>query len=71
MKWGGAAMYRVIDHIHGCNKTKYDTVTEALSFAFKLARLQTVFNDKLVHLSVMDGRKQAIDINVKQREEVR
>lgn len=64
-------MYRVIDHIHGFKKQKYDTVVEALEIALKLARLQTIFNDRRVHLSVMDGSKQAIEINISQREGVR
>lgn len=64
-------VYRVVDHVHGFKKKKYDTVVEALEVALKLARLQTIFNDRRVHLSVMDGRKQAIEINISQREEVK
>lgn len=60
--------YRVIDHIHGYKKTKHDTINEALSVAFKLAKLQIIFSNKRIHLSVMDGRNQAIEISVKQRE---
>ncbi|MCO7175531.1 hypothetical protein ACFP7A_00945 [Sporolactobacillus kofuensis] len=64
-------MYRVVDHIHGCKKTKYDTINEALAVAFRLAQMQTIFSNKRIHLSVMDGSKQAIDINVNQREEAK
>lgn len=61
-------MYRIIDHIHGYKKKRFTTLYEAIDTALKLARFQTMFSDKRIHLSVMDGRHQAIEINIKQRE---
>ncbi|MFT8710439.1 MAG: hypothetical protein ABF820_13515 [Sporolactobacillus sp.] len=63
--------YRVVDHCRGKQTKRYASRYEATIAAMKLARLQTIFNDKRIHLSVMDGRKQAIEINISQREEVR
>lgn len=61
-------MYRIIDHIHGYKKKRFATLYEAADTALKLARFQTIFSDRRIHLSVMDGRKQAIEINIEQRE---
>lgn len=58
--------YRVVDHIHGFKKQKFDTSVEATEIAFKLAKLQTIFNDKRIHISVMSGRKQITEINIRQ-----
>jgi hypothetical protein len=60
--------YRVIDHIHGFKKQKFDTSVEATEIAFKLAKLQTIFNDRRIHISVMAGRKQITEINIRQEE---
>lgn len=61
-------MYHVIDHIHRCPKLQYSTEYEATKAAFRLAEAQTVCADNRVHLSVMDGQRQAIEISIKQRE---
>jgi hypothetical protein len=63
-------MYKVVDHISG-DKKRFDTFYEAADQALKLARIQTLFSDSRVHVSVMDGHRQAIEINIRQREEVR
>ncbi|MCO7126188.1 hypothetical protein NIE88_10415 [Sporolactobacillus shoreicorticis] len=60
--------YRVIDHIHGYKQKRFSTLYEAMNTAFQVARMQTIFADKRIHLSVMDGRRQTIEISVKQRE---
>lgn len=62
------AGYHIIDHIHGFKKKRFGTLYEAMDTAFRVARMQTVFADNRIHLSVMDGRRQAIEISVKQRE---
>lgn len=60
--------YHVIDHIHGLKNQQFDTLYEAMNTAFQVARDRTVCNDSRVHLSVMDGQRQEIEISVKQRE---
>lgn len=60
--------YRVIDHIHGFKKQNYGSLYEALDTAFRLARAQTVFSNNRIHVSIMDGRKQTIEISVTQWE---
>jgi hypothetical protein len=72
MKWGGAAMYRVVDHAHGYALRDFDTIFEAKDAAFRLAHRQAVINSDRVHLTiVVNGGKQMMKISIAQREEVR
>lgn len=64
-------MYKVVDHIHNDYRKRFATEYEAKIAAFKVARIQAIFNNVRIHLSVMAGRKQIAEIKVDQREEVR
>lgn len=60
-------MYKIIDLAHGFPTREYASAFEASEVAFKLAHRQVLCGNKRVHLSIRDGRRQIMGIDINQK----